>query len=339
MIYYVYPLTFITPLHIGKSQLGGGLEQTQLVFGADALYSALCIELSGHQESLELFKSWVKNGKLRFSSLFPYYVPDNGEGAIQLYLPKPLRPLIGFSLPTSYASILDSAKQVKKNRHKAFVRTSALCSKSNHLVNESLYMEALPDFHKSRLDCKVNTRGEKPEPYYVGSISFEANSGLYFIVGLTDDSVQEQFESWLEMLSYSGIGGKRTSGYGKFILSEWVSEVQNDEYTEDDIRALHRMLHNDKPSFFLSISPTIPMSNEVDKLETGYVALEQKSGFIQSKQLLESRKRLSTFAVKEGSCLEHKINGSIIDVTPDGYPHPVERFGLSMQLGVNTHES
>ena len=67
---------------------------------------------------------------------------------------------------------------------------------------------------------QVNMRGEKSRPYYVGNYQFMSNTGLYIIASFSDDSSRDLFESILELLGLSGIGGKRSGGYGKFELAD-----------------------------------------------------------------------------------------------------------------------
>lgn len=52
------------------------------------------------------------------------------------------------------------------------------------------------------------------EPYHVGGFQFAPNCGVYFLVAGSYDLLP-----LLEQLSYSGIGGKRSSGYGRFEFS------------------------------------------------------------------------------------------------------------------------
>ena len=53
-------------------------------------------------------------------------------------------------------------------------------------------------------------------PYQVGLFRFAPDCGLYFICGFTEDGQDEDLEYLLDWLGATGIGGKVSSGYGKF---------------------------------------------------------------------------------------------------------------------------
>ena len=69
------------------------------------------------------------------------------------------------------------------------------------------------------------TRAAVPEggetvPYFVGAYRFEANCGLYFLLGYEDAALEGEVHRLLKLLQYSGIGGKISSGFGKFRLEK-----------------------------------------------------------------------------------------------------------------------
>ena len=61
--------------------------------------------------------------------------------------------------------------------------------------------------------CVLALRMNLAKPEYVRKIR---NAGLYVMIGYEDTEAFQFISSLIEGLSYSGIGGKRTSGYGKF---------------------------------------------------------------------------------------------------------------------------
>lgn len=61
---------------------------------------------------------------------------------------------------------------------------------------------------------------EDPEPYRVNAFYFNDGNGLYIIVGFQDEKVKNLFEELLESLSYTGVGGKKSTGLGRFEYQE-----------------------------------------------------------------------------------------------------------------------
>ena len=57
-------------------------------------------------------------------------------------------------------------------------------------------------------------------PYSVGVYRFAKGNGLYTLVGFDTAQTQEQFEHLLDSLSYSGLGGKRSAGLGRFSVTK-----------------------------------------------------------------------------------------------------------------------
>ena len=49
---------------------------------------------------------------------------------------------------------------------------------------------------------------------------FNDGNGLYIIVGFQDEKVKNLFEELLESLSYTGVGGKKSTGLGRFEYQE-----------------------------------------------------------------------------------------------------------------------
>jgi CRISPR-associated protein Csm4 len=57
-------------------------------------------------------------------------------------------------------------------------------------------------------------------PYHVAAWRFAAHCGLYLIVRYEKQEDLQLFTNLLQDLSWEGIGGKQSSGWGKFELRE-----------------------------------------------------------------------------------------------------------------------
>ena len=87
MKYYLFTLKFLTPVHFGDSGNGGNLERVSMTCSADTFFSALCNEAAMiSKDCVETLVNKFAEGKVKLSSLFPFYQADDEE--LQLYLPK-----------------------------------------------------------------------------------------------------------------------------------------------------------------------------------------------------------------------------------------------------------
>ena len=80
---------------------------------------------------------------------------------------------------------------------------------------------------------------------------FSAGNGLYLLAGFDSEVVQQRVETLLHSLSYSGIGGKRSAGLGRFTLS--VEAVPQG--------LAHRLMDNGAPAMTLSVAMAPARSN------------------------------------------------------------------------------
>ena len=277
MNYYLYPLRFLTPVHFGDTSEGGNLETISSTLGSDVLFGACCHEISHDTSLLESFISSVKTQQIVLSSLFPYCI-DNGE--YQLYVPSPIMQIDSKDMPiTSFEETKRVATEQKKIKKIEYIRASQLQNFSQYIESDTS-QKHMPIFGTKQAMTQVNMRGEKSRPYYVGSYQFMSNTGLYIIARFTDDTSRELFEAILELLGLSGIGGKRSGGYGKFELADDPIQLESEGIYKDD-SALYVLLHNNQGNM-MCISACVPTSDEVATLKQGSYKLQKRGGFVGS---------------------------------------------------------
>ena len=160
-----------------------------------------------------------------------------------------------------------------------------------------------------------------------------SNTGLYIIAGFIDDDSRELFEAILELLGLSGIGGKRSGGYGKFELADDPIQLESEGIYKDD-SALYALLHN-KHGKMMCISTCVPTSEEVATLKQGSYKLQKRGGFVGSAGSTTQVKRNSYYVVKEGSVCPKALVGQMLTITGDSLPHPVYRNGMGLWIGVD----
>ena len=152
---------------------------------------------------------------------------------------------------------------------------------------------------------------------------FNDGNGLYIILGYEDEKVLDLTEMLLECLSYSGIGGRRSSGLGRFELYN----MKVDRSLED------RLTRTGKEYMTLSVS--LPQDDELEMaLDGANYKLIKRSGFVSSYTYSEEYlRKKDLYVLDSGACVINKYMGSVYDVSAGGR-HPVYRYAKPMFLEV-----
>lgn len=308
MEYKIYKLKFGSAVHFGN----GTLDSSGYSFGADTLFSALCIEaLKYGKSTLEELVQMAISEEVCFSDAFPYI--DN-----VLFLPKPV------------LKVRKEAETGDSTLKKAFKKLQYIpCEEIDNYLRGDFDVRSAPDMNRlGAFDMKVSVsiRGEeKTEPYRVSSFSFHDGCGLYIIVGYQNDEQLYLVEDLLMSLSYSGIGGKRTAGYGRFELfqakipTELVSKIGK------------------KKSCQMLLSSALPKDEEMEhSLEGASYRLIKKSGFVASENYAESQlRKRDIYMFASGSCFKDVFHGDLYDVSTSEGTHPVYRYAKPLFMGVD----
>lgn len=302
MQYSIYKLEFQTGVHFGT----GMLNESAYTFQADQLFSALYIEALKMNCEKELFDC-VQSGKLLFSDAFPYL----GQ---QYMIPKPM-----LYVEPKVKGISEQKKKYKKIQ---FIPVEQLEDFLDGTMD--LDGEILKGYGTYMQQSMVNVRNnEETLPYRVGTFYFSENSGLYIIVAYESESEKTLAENLLEGLSYTGIGGKKSVGLGKFNLLRGKMSKCMQEHLERD--------SNKK----ILLSVALPRDEELEcALNGASYQLSKRSGFVASSDYADEwRKKKELFVFVSGSCFEQLFEGDVYDVS-DGGSHPVYRYAKSLFMGV-----
>ncbi len=175
----------------------------------------------------------------------------------------------------------------------------------------------------SQVMAAVRREEEDALPYRVGNYLFNDKCGLYIIAASADEDVMYMLDDLFDSLSYTGIGGKRGSGKGRFELKQGNMDA-----------ILESMLGKESDKYML-ISSALPTESELEKALKGASYLVQKrSGFVYSESYAEEEmKKRDMYTMQAGSCFNEKFVGDIYDVN-EGGSHPVYRYAKGMFLGV-----
>ena len=309
MKYKIYKFSFSTALHMGKRNL----EEHEYTIHADTLFSALCIEAikMGEPTLQQLYKA-VQENQLLLSDAFPY-INDN-----TYFLPKPIKQIVHGE--NSGNSVIKKAYKKLK-----YIPAEAFEQYLSGNLDVMWATELLHHLGKEEVRTFVNlTDVEDSTPYQVGTYHFQPDSGLYVIVGYADDELLTWLEELLTSVSYAGIGGKRSSGLGKFTLKKGK--------LHQDIQK--RLEH--KSETYMLLSCALPMEEELEEImqDAEYLLLK-RSGFVYSEKYSESQMRKKDiYFMSAGSCVKEKFSGAVYDVSAGG-KHAVYRYGKPMFLGVD----
>ena len=323
MGYFYYQLNFQSPVHFGQSETGGKLEKAGFEFSADSLFSAICAELAqqGELDILEKIVDMAKKGELLLSDLFPFMEKDGDE---IYYLPRPYLFRSNGSvekLDMEQAKVISAQRKVAKKQQ--YIRASEYGAYIKAMAKGEIYSLQTPlqDFGENSLMERVNCRQSEPLPYYVGQYTFAKNAGLYGIVKMPED-FQDRFISILYSLGLAGIGGERSSGYGRF-----TSELFDLDDIVEDTKALMDMLENSSTTTQMNISVLKPAADELENVKEGQYQLKKRSGFT------DNIKRDSVYMLASGSCFKKRLNGEVVDISRD-YGHPIWRYGKGLFVGL-----
>lgn len=292
MMYYIFTLKFLTPVHFGDTANGGSLDKFSLQCSADTLFAALCNEAANKgSDAVETLVKKTVEGKIVFSSLFPYCRTVDDD--LYFYLPKPLLKLEQDEQQSakSFEEIKQLATKLKKQKKSTYIRASQINSLLESGSSDRQF--AVPEFAAPLVAGRVALREEKPLPYYVGSYVFSEHSGLYFILGVEHEEEFTLIKELLLSLGYSGIGGKRSSGYGKFELADDELELFDDGGVYDDDTAIALMLYNEKSKYQMCLAPVCPKADELAVVKQGRYKLIKRGGFITSSAVKDNIKRNS----------------------------------------------
>ena len=296
----IYKLNFKGEVHFGE----GTLDQSGSAFMADTLFSALSIEALRCGSFGDLLDA-VQNSRLTFTDSMPFR-----DG--RLYLPKPVLKIESSDEP--------DPTERKKYKKLSYIASDLMAGYLNSSFSFDENGDSAFGCSASRTKAAVRNGTDDTLPYHVGTFKFAKGCGLYVLARCADPQVQELADSLFHSLSYSGIGGKRSSGLGCFDLS-----VEDGSGLEETLARLCPDGGNN--CFHMLLSCALPQDGELDEaMEGASYLMCQRSGFAapDEGELLKKRD-LCVFAA--GSCFKNPFKGGIYDVAK-GHSHPVYRYAI-----------
>ena len=311
MKYKIAKLSFNGNVHFGE----GTLEKSGFSLSSDTIFSALCCELAktGREEEIEQLIFNISDGKLKISDAFPF--KDE-----LLFLP---RPFINVKADNDDGNSVEK-KAFKKLKYISIDKYDMFL-KGNFKYEEcKKALDDINDISKFAIYEQVAIKeGADSEPYSVGKVRFKNKCGLWFIIAAHDDEIMNELTELIYSLSLSGIGGKRSSGCGRFV-------TEFDELPEYLLSNLER--ESEKA---VSLSVCLPRNEEIENaLEDASYGVLKRSGFVYSENYASSsQKKNDLYVFVAGSCFKNRFKGDVYDVSAGG-SHKVYRYAVPMFLSI-----
>lgn len=307
MKYKIFKMNFLTNVHFGDGSLG----KIKKTLYADTIFSALCHEaIKMGQKQLNHLVALVREDKIKISDSLPYI------GDI-FYIPKPLM--------REERKTKEDISEKKYNKRLEYIPIEQIEQFLRGEIRAKEEVENLKNLGRQQLLEKAAIKeGEDATPYSVGNFQFEKDCGLYFILAYERAEDFDFINDLLLSLSYTGIGGELTSGFGRF-------ELKMRQLPEELAKRMEGEFQ-----LYMSLSISLPREEEIESaLEKANYTIAKRSGFVASTTYSNNsyKKKKDIYLLKAGSSFLKKFEGDIYDVSEYG-SHPVYRYAKPLFMGV-----
>lgn len=320
MNYFLLKLAFDTAVHFGGSDSAVSSQSSALTLRADTIFSALChtaLEVYG-ESALEELCLAAELDALHISDAMPW----RGDA---FYLPKPI------AASTSSAELSTIERKAVKKLAWIPVSKFDLYAASLHTGTYPLD-ELDQSFGSAYEQTKASvTDGADAKPYFVGLYRLHAGCGLYVLCACEDPDQIGLLKDLFTLLGLSGIGGRTSTGYGRFHLDGEPICLNTAE--EASFRWMLQALERSTAPYLL-LTSSLPTEEEIDSsLEGASFQLVRRSGFASTEWMETPVKKQPQYFLTAGSVLQHTYQGELYDVGI-GVPHPVYRYSKPLFMGV-----
>ena len=148
---------------------------------------------------------------------------------------------------------------------------------------------------------------------------------------MNDDGLLDELVKTVELLGLGGIGGRRSSGFGKFVLRK--APFALNDGCSGDAGVLYELLNNNESSLQMTLSILCPVEQQLDAVKQGAFSLMRRSGFVYNSETGGYEKRSSVYMIKAGACFARRIDGQVLEFAT-GAGHPVYRYGKALYMGL-----
>lgn len=321
-----------TPWRLGPEW--GSLAEAEAVLHSDAVYSAVTLAM----EQLGWMEEWLgaaaapfREPAVRFTSAFPWqrnllYVPPP-RGC---WPPEGASPRVrwkGATLaPAQLVGALLRGERFEEDAWEVDGPSGCLIPAGSR--------SATGPFRLLRRSCAAVDRitGGHALPYLAGCVQFAPVSGLWCAAQFATQTAYAvwgpRIEAAFRLLADSGIGGMRSRGFGRARRVEFQAGLLGD------------LLFGSKGAppagngwWLLSLMSPAP--SDAVRWDEGHYELVKRGGRVGSLAGGGLRKH-ATRMVAEGSVIVSRMapRGAVVDVAPQGCPHPVLRAGYAVAVSI-----
>lgn len=348
---YIVELQFDHAVHFGASVVSFGVEEVDETCHSDTLFSGIINQLAAVEHLISNFslKEFIQEFD---SSIPPFRISSFGMvRGMDYFLPKPL---IVPSIFTSDCSI----KEYKKD----FIKLKWIHLEDfQKWQNKLLVGDDIRDYFKSYSSepppmapsfFKTLTKAQHSEDreteatqiYHTGQLFYGEQIYPYFLVDFKSELLPwKWFLEALRLLGISGLGGRRSCGYGKFTLryepiliggdeSIWPKKVRENTQHKKAIMLWNNVLNHQSENQYLFSLLKPKFINENDYV--AYQLLIRKGWFFSNSSFCQM-KRKTVHMFSEGSILNRPVDGELTNVSPDELPenhHEIYRYGLPFTI-------
>lgn len=291
----VVKLAFSTPIHYGNNNKPGLLSTGNYIL-SDTLYSAL---IDNNPTILNKLVELVNKKKIALSDMLPYVEEE-------LLVPKGNNQ-IDFNNDSIDRTFMKKAKKINFISLKNY--SNYYKNLSKEIIEDAVLLESKIGEFGIRTNNQIKRDFDKEtEPYILSTFTFYEKSGLYLFIEYDDINDLNFIKEELRSLGVSGIGGRRSSGFGKFTIKE------SSNYDES------------KVGKYLLLSTTITPPDNMSGFE-----IIKRSGFYHSSDGFFKKRDL--YAIKSGLLLDNKTEGIILDNLSN--MQKIYRFFIPLYVRIN----
>lgn len=318
MAYAIAKLNFTKPVHFGT----GNLVSHQNTVLADTLFSALCNEADKLGKYAQLIQL-VADDKLKLSDTFPF----SGN---TLFLPKPS---IIVDRKVSETSPENNSVLKKQFKKLAYISVANYTRFFDNTLDVAAENAKLGSLGSSSVQTRVNLAPDQPEslPYKVSTYRFATGCGLYCIFEYQVEPTFTLLEELLTNLSFTGIGGKRSSGLGRFTCT--LSKLTP---SDTQTQQLLNFLDNQLAPWQISLSVALPSQKELPLLDmdASYQVIKRSGFTYRGATVSETFKHPDVFALSSGASFKKRFSGQVLNLGSFSDGKGLYRYLKPLFLGI-----
>ncbi len=299
------------PWRIGPDS--GDRDRVDRVYHSDTLYSAI----TGAMAGLGLLHPWLEataratEPAVRFSSCFPFHGETLYAVPPRTLWPPPPSAKVRWKgarfVPMKLIRDLIEARPVNEDSWSVDGPSECLIAQGT----QGPYRVSV------RSSAAVDRHGSSVAPHSSACLEFAPGAGLWFQASFSDAIWKDRVLGAIRLLGDSGFGGERSRGWGHAEVS-----------VSDD---LHLATPEGESAWWM-LSLFQPAESDTIDWQKGNYAVTTRGGRAAGSGELKK----STRMIAEGSVLvsPSQPSGTVADVAPENFPHPVYRAGFALAIQI-----